>query len=228
MLNAENSYVVLVEPENPRNIGFVARSMKCNDISDLRIVNPEVDTMSDEAFITGVSGRPILEAATFYKTVDEALADATEAVAFSRRTFNDAPVKIELPELPATLNLNGKTALVFGRESQGLSKEEIAACSRQCYIPIRSTMSYNLGQAAAIALYELAGKKYSYDEAAAPTEKLPTHEEKEVLLSIFKERVPEKIFAKGNRETQLSNIINKIGMTKDELHMFIGLLKSFQ
>ncbi len=219
--------VVLVEPENPRNIGFVARAMYCNELTDLRIVDPTVSSMNREAFITGVAGKDILENAHFFTNLAEAVADCVETVGFSRRTYSNEPCKLELPGLKAELPLEGNTALIFGRESQGLYAEELSYCSKLCAIPIKAATSYNLGQAAAIALYEIAGKvQYNKIEKEDATEIKPVGREKQLIWEYLRNNSGDRHFKRGEREIQLRGMIEKMQLNQDELHFLLGLLSS--
>lgn len=218
--------VVLVEPENPRNIGFVARAMYCNEWFDLRIVDPSRTKMHEDAYITGVAGKDILTNAKFFTTLAEATAECVEVIGFSRRTFSNEPCKLELPGLPAELPASGEAAFVFGRESQGLFAEELSFCSKLCAIPIRATTSYNLGQAAAITLYEIAGKSQYSEDDIGQEETKPVAREKELVWNYLREHSAAKHFQKGEREIQLRAMVEKMNLTQDELHFLLGLLTS--
>ena len=155
MINAERTVLILVDPEKPRNIGFCARAMKCNGLTEMRIVSSRWSTMHSAAYITGTSGRDILDTAQFYSSIHEALADIQLSIAFSRRDFLKPEIHCELPEVHEHFPDEGKVAFVYGRESQGLNKEEMYACHISCAIPTEGTLSYNLGQAVSISLYEM-------------------------------------------------------------------------
>jgi TrmH family RNA methyltransferase len=218
--------VILAEPENPKNIGFVARAMKCNGMDTLRIVSPE-DVLSQKAFVTGTSADTILDATRFYTSLSAAVSDCTRVVGFSRRKFKNTPVKTVLSDLPGCISQNDRVALVFGRESSGLNTDELSQCDILCAIPAADRMSYNLGQAAGIVFYELAGKpRYTQASFGVTSPAGPTHKEKDTLFNFFAERVPKDIFTKGNRAINLRNSISKMNLTRDELHMILGLLKS--
>ena len=222
-----NKIVVLVEPENPRNIGFVARAMKCNNLTALRIVDSSRTEMDRDAYITGVSGAPILDSATFYPTLAEATENCIETVGFSRRSFNNEPIKLKLEDLSEQLPQEGEVALIFGRESQGLSAEELSFCTTLCTIPIKDTMSYNLGQAAAIALYEVAGKEqFTVKGNEKKFDRTTTVKEREVIYNYLRNNSAEKLWKNNNREVEFRRMINNMNLTKDELHFFLGVITS--
>jgi len=148
--------VVLVGPENPRNVGFVARAMACFGAEELFVAGTEWTAAPPEAFSTGAAAPRILEKARFVPDLAVALEDCADAVAFSRRPTVLRQDEFALPGAPADLGTRGRVALVFGRESNGLTRAESALCPRLARIPCRGGLSLNLGQAAAIALFSLA------------------------------------------------------------------------
>ncbi len=150
-----NFRIVLCEPEHPHNVGFVARAMHCNAIRDLYIVYPKRDAVNPESYRTAHNSAEILDNAHIVHTLDEALATSQFAVAFSRRRFDTVIPCTALPEISQKLPESGTVALVFGRESCGLSLEEIERCAVICEIPVPGQMSLNLAQAVTAACYEL-------------------------------------------------------------------------
>lgn len=154
--------VVLVGPENPLNVGFVARAMRCFEVADLTLVT-EWTEVPPEARVTGVAAPEVLDGARLVPTLAAALEGCATAVAFSRRPLNLEQRDFDLPALPNELaSGQGKVALVFGRESNGLTREEAGLCPWLCRIPSTPGISLNLGQAVALALYQLKAR-------AAPT-----------------------------------------------------------
>lgn len=159
--------VVLVEPENPLNVGFVARAMRACGAKELAIVTRAWSAVPDEARRTGAAAEAILDRARLVATLDEALAGADAAVAFSRRPSALRQKEFVLPDAPP---LPAKTALVFGRESAGLTREETSRCQWLARIPCRDGISLNLGQAVAVALHRFtapAGAKAVAAKAAS-------------------------------------------------------------
>lgn len=146
---------VLVESENARNVGFVARAMKCSGLRELRVVHSQWEEIPPGAYITGTSAVRELYAAKIFKSVEEALADCDAAIALSRRNISRIP-GFELQELDQNIPPGKKIALVFGRESAGLRQDEVALCQCICSIDTYENMSYNLGQAAAMVFYQVA------------------------------------------------------------------------
>lgn len=157
--------VVLVEPEIPANVGFVARTMACYGLSDLRIVaRPDIAT-HPEAVRTVSGGESVLAATRNFADLSAAVADCTYALGFSRRTRDpsqrilDLPEAVNLVNAPRTGTEPGlPVALVFGCESQGLSRDDTIRLSHLVRIRLADpTLSLNLSHAVAIALHAIVG-----------------------------------------------------------------------
>lgn len=146
--------VVLVGPENPLNVGFVARAMKSFGVSELVIAGSDWKKVPAEARVTGVSAPEVLDGAKFEDGLEDALRGCGTAIAFSRRPTDLRQNEIILPVVPE-LGSKGRTALVFGRESKGLTRAETALCPHLARIPNQNGISLNLGQAVAVALFSL-------------------------------------------------------------------------
>lgn len=149
--------VVLVEPQNPGNIGMVCRAMKNMGLEELRLVNP-CQYLHPEAHKFAVSAKELLGKARVFSSLREALADTHHSVATTRRlgkyrreifTPPEIAQKV-LPDLGAH-----RIALVFGREDNGLTTDEVSLCRWHATIPTAEEYgSLNLSQAVLIFCYE--------------------------------------------------------------------------
>jgi TrmH family RNA methyltransferase len=149
--------VVLVEAQDPRNIGAVARAMSNMGESDLRFVNPGKFNME---VARGVAcwGASVLDTAQTYGELREAVADAHEVVGFASDSTNHRVPQLLLGEWveEAAAIPNRTIALVFGSEENGLRREHFPLCQYLVRIPSSGeNRSYNLAQAVLLALYEL-------------------------------------------------------------------------
>ncbi len=159
MANVKNNIsIVLVEPQSPGNIGMVCRAMKNMGISDLRLVNG-CRKDHPEAYKFAVSARDLLDNARLFNSLGDALADREITVATTRRhgkyrqeICSPAEIAAKLcPEIGTS-----SAALVFGREDNGLTTEELQLCRLQATIPASEEYgSLNLAQAVLIFCYEL-------------------------------------------------------------------------
>lgn len=150
--------IVLVEPQGALNIGSVCRVMLNFGFVDLRLVNPQVDHLGDEARRMAVKATPLLEAARLFTSLDEALADCVLTIGTTRRFGKYREDFIHPGDIAGVARgVAGPTALVFGREDRGLLTDELDLCTRLVTIPTEETLpSLNLAQAVAICLYEVA------------------------------------------------------------------------
>lgn len=155
--------VVLVEPELPENIGFCVRAMACFGWSRLVLVGVPRPEPESAAWRTATLGKEILESCETVPTLLDAFGDARTTVAFTRRPHRKGLV--DLPDFAAASGRHeAPWAFVFGRESIGLTSEEVLACDQACTIPTaHPTGSFNLGQAVAIAL------AYAHERPAKPS-----------------------------------------------------------
>ena len=156
VLNAVS--IVLVEPQNPGNIGMVCRAMKNMGLRELRLVNP-CDRFHPEALKFAVSARDLLEGAVLYGTLSEALADSPLSVGTTRR-HGKYRSEIYSPEMIARKILPAlsryRAALVFGREDNGLTTDELSLCRWHATITTSPDYgSLNLAQSVLIFCYEL-------------------------------------------------------------------------
>ena len=158
--------VVLVAPENPLNVGFVARAMRAFGVEDLAIAGSKWKTLPPEARITGVSAPAVLDGVRFENELEDALRGCQTAIAFSRRPTGLKQDEFTLPAMPG-VSLKGRTGLVFGRESTGLTREEAALCPHLGRIPSENGVSLNLGQAVAVALFSLTATDRGLPEMPA-------------------------------------------------------------
>jgi len=163
--------VILVRARNPGNIGAVARAMHDFGFTRLRVVNEY--PVPFEAAKSAVDASAVLAAATTHATLAEAVADCTLVVgttAVGERTLHHPllPLAQAAPRLLAELRRESsgpssvppRVALLFGSEKTGLSNQELSHANWLLTIPMRNPgdarhVSMNLGQAAAVCLYEL-------------------------------------------------------------------------
>jgi len=152
--------VVLVEPQGALNIGSVCRVMMNFGFADLRLVKPRADHLSKQARDMAVNAKDLLRKARLFGTLADALADCSLCLGTTRRFGKyrqDFLEPHEISPLLARHESTVKTALVFGREDNGLTTTELDLC--QFFVTIATDPalpSLNLAQAVTICLYELS------------------------------------------------------------------------
>ncbi len=150
--------IVLVDTQDGANIGSVCRAMKTMGIHHLAIVG-EREYEETRVRTLALHARDVWENAKRYPNLQEALADSVLTVAVTRRRgkFRKASALSprQLAERISTTG-PGTVSLVFGRESDGLTDDEVALCSLVVTITTSESFpSLNLSQAVQIITYEL-------------------------------------------------------------------------
>lgn len=149
---------VLVETSHPGNIGAVARAMKTQRLTRLELVRPK-ELPNAEALARASGADDLLAGAGVHKDLVEALRGCRLVVGSSARLRSLEWPLLE-PRACADLLLgearHGEVALVLGRESSGLTNEELARCQYLAHIPANPAFSsLNLAAAAQIFAYEV-------------------------------------------------------------------------
>ena len=166
--------VVLVSPRNTLNIGAVARAMSNFGALDLRVANIFYKNFRAASSAVGPSAELLREAREL-DTVAEAVEDAQLVVGTTGapdRPFLQPLERLEVgaKRMRAALDQGQRVALLFGSEKFGLSNDDMSHCHLLMRIPTREQHpSMNLGQAAALCLYELARMDGTTAEAQEST-----------------------------------------------------------
>jgi tRNA/rRNA methyltransferase len=224
--------VVLVEPQEPMNVGAVARAMRNFGLARLYLVNPAPRVgppWAREAYWLAVHAEEILDRAVAVDSLMEALADVELVVATTGRPreLYPAPV-VPAWEVPArVLSVEGEVALVFGRETFGLTNEELALAHVIGTIPTAPEQpSLNLAQAVVVFAYELF--KAVVGEGRFPREELAQVAALEAFFEDLGRYVLEIGFTDQNRFAhamrRLRRIFHKARLTPGEVQMLRGLL----
>ena len=163
-----NVRIVLVAPEYPGNVGSAARALFTMGLEDLHVVCPVCDPKCQEAYWLAHNSACVLDRLTIDASLEEALADTVFSVGTTRRVRR-VGYQIFTPEETASLVAergdSQSVAVVFGRESSGLTNEELALCSIQSTVPCaQDDHSLNLAQAVMIYCHALHRASLSADE----------------------------------------------------------------
>ncbi len=160
-MKLDNIVVVLVRPEESRNVGAVCRAMANNGIHTLRIVGKKEDIDDSRVRILAIHAAYIWDKAEFFDSVTAATADCSVSAGTTRRRGKKRKGKLFLPEEFAanasTVTEGGaKAAVVFGNERTGLTDDELLECTCGVTIPSSDEFaSLNLSHAVQIICYHL-------------------------------------------------------------------------
>jgi len=166
--------IVLVNTSDCRNIGSAARAMKTMGLSNLVLVDP-IEMPNGQAQALAAGATDILASAKVVSTLSEAIEECGLVIGTSARSRTlpwpmleprgcGEKMIIEANEYPV--------ALVFGRESSGLTNDELQLCHFHVQIPANPDYSsLNLAMAVQTLSYEVrtsyllslddAGQEYS-------------------------------------------------------------------
>jgi len=150
--------VTLVEPQYPVNLGHTARLAKNFGIDRLYLVNPKVDM--SVASIYASHATDVLENAEVVtlsqlRRKNELLV-ATTAVG-ARRLSNVTRNSVKPEEVAGHVRSAKSASLVFGRDTTGLTNDEIRVCDITTVVDTGSRYrTLNISHAAAILLYVIS------------------------------------------------------------------------
>ncbi len=203
--------IVLVEPETAENVGFVARIMKNFGFEELIIVNPKCDL--NKAYVTAMHGRDILRNAKIVNEIPKFnLTIATSAKLGMKRNLR----RIFVPSYEIAEYIKEDTGILFGRESTGLTNEEIEKADILVHIPTSNYKALNLSHAVGIILYELFKSKAKVHKNYASKKELET-------LIKFLYGIAEKVEVKPNTKQAIKNFVMRAKLREKEASLLLGL-----
>lgn len=155
--------VVLVNTTHPGNIGATARAMKTMGITELMLVDP-LHFPHEEAIALATSAADVLEQAQVVPTLQEAIADCGLVIGASAQSRHLPWPMLSPRDMGAVVHetrIKQPVALVFGRERDGLSNEELQLCHYHVQIPTHpSCRCLNVAQAVQVLCYEVMMSAY--------------------------------------------------------------------
>lgn len=153
-----NIKIILVDTSHPGNIGAVARAMKNMQLSNLCLVNPKYFPHVD-ATARAAGADDLLENAQIYTSLESALGGSKIIFGTSARNRSLSLPKSDprqAAQIIAQESQNHQVAIVFGRENNGLSNEELEMCNHHLYIPSNPDFSsLNIASAVQLICYEI-------------------------------------------------------------------------
>ncbi len=181
--------IVVVEPEIPENTGFIARL--CENFGfELRLVNPGFNL--EEARKTASKAQQKLEEARIFDEVEESIEDLEYVVGTKPERGN------ALNEFQPREN----TSLMIGRESSGLTNEELELCDTIVHIETEDYGSINQSHAAAILM-----NRFSKNSEKSGI----TSGQKQVLDDIIQNDVLKELVLRSNpAEDEVNHLIGQL------------------
>jgi tRNA/rRNA methyltransferase len=227
--------VVLVRARNPNNIGAVARAMHDFGFSDLRVVNDY--EVSLETAKSAVDASTVVANARVFGSVAEAVADCTlvaGTTAVGERAL-DHPLHA-LAEAAVLVKAecaseHGRVALLFGSEKTGLSNDELSHCNFLMTIPMYEHEdvrhpSMNLGQAAAVCLYELVRREGAHAGAGVREAAMAGDVERvsALLGEVLEETGYRRKYAHATEE-EVRRLVVRMELSAADVPVWMGILR---
>ena len=217
--------IVLVEPLHEGNVGFAARVMKNFGFSDLVLVDP--CPVGDLARACAMHASDVLESArtltmeevySGYQLIIAATGAYSKSVCRSMRMPYYSPGEIR----EQIRNVNGRVAILFGRENRGLSNDEVRRCDLICTIPASQAYPIlNISHAVGIICYELADLPCGIYQLAEREEMERLYEH----LDTFLDRIDHPDFKRKNALLMARRILGRTRLTTREVSTIHGILR---
>ncbi len=228
--------VVLIEPTHPGNIGATARAMANMGVSDLALVRPK-EFPSPIANARAAGADHILDNAKVFHALDEAIPDCTLVYGTTARlrsiqwpSLNPGPAMKKAAEHAQ----NSTVAILFGRESRGLTNQELERCHHLVRIPVEPDFaSLNLGSAVTVILYELRRSLLDRQEFIGEPEHEPVASAED-MQNFYEhlEKVLNLVDFSDGRSTKLQRklvrLFNRAYPYDQEIKMLRGILTAIE
>jgi tRNA/rRNA methyltransferase len=232
-MGASPPIIILVRPQLGQNIGKAARAMLNFGLTEMRLVAPRDGWPNPDAGPAASGADRVLKEARVFATVEEAIADCTQAFASTVRR-RDLVMPVVGPEdMARSINqAQGRSAILFGPERSGLETAEVALANAIVTVPINPEFgSLNLAQAVILLAYEWSrGSSLAQPPAKAMEEPAP-HGEIEGLIGQLDEALVEKGYfhppsrMQATRNT-IRTIFTKSGWSSREVKAVRGILRA--
>lgn len=229
----ENLRVVLVSTRNPLNLGAVARAMSNFGARHLRVVNPYEKAFREARSAVGAS--EVMRGAEEFSSLEEAIADC--ALVVGTTAIGNREIRHPLRTLDKAATLirkrleKDRVAVLFGSEKRGLANEDLSYCHWLLHIPAREQhQSMNLGQAAAVCLYELArGGKSFAERASVPGAKMETLER---ITSSMLQCLNDSGYVAARSEAlaqhKLRRMLRRFQLSAEDAEVLLGMVRKIE
>ena len=228
-----NISVILIEPKVEGNIGAIARVCNNFNVTELVLISPQVDHLSEEARNRARHSKHYLENAKIYanfRSIKDTYSFLIGTSAKAGKTYNVyRQPAFSWEWTDEKFLLNSKIGIVFGREDRGLSNEELSLCDYLVNVPVPGEQRVlNISHAVAIVLYEV-WKQTNKVVSTSELEVASVSKEREMLFSLFEslvDNVDYEEYRKPNVKHAFRSIVNRSFATKEEIHTLIGMYKT--
>lgn len=241
--------VILSQPESAGNIGSIARVMKNFAFKDLVIFNPiektkaifskktqgfamhGKDILFDAKVIQSKSQKEHLEDFKSYlNNFDLVIGTTAKGARYTNiKRLTIFPEDLEIPKVQDSM----KIALLFGKESRGLTNEEMELVDIPLRIPTSNEYpTMNLSHACAVILYELFKKLSSIEIGRGKHPVLVANKKNRQILYDKIESVISIIKIRNYKQNRtinaFKNVFERAFMSKKELSLILGVFSKLE
>ena len=220
--------VAFVEPEEPGNIGFLARTMKNFGLSNLILVDG--CGLGEDAWTYAMHAKEVIKRSrrvTWAQLLGMGFDFFVGTTSRQGHDTNLPRVAIDASNLGAALSeIDGDICLLLGREGNGLSLRELESCDLLVRIPAAPEyQALNVTHAAAIIFYEI----FVHTVELPPVKMRESNaEEKRKLLEIVDSMVELSALPEHRKRASrlvFKHLVNRAFISGRECHTLIGLMK---
>ncbi len=234
-------FVVLIEPEIQGNVGAVARAMRNFGFDNLRLISKSGYKFEDEALARSKHAKTVLENAEIFSDWDSCMQDISIVVGSSGKRELGEKIAFRHFVMPNEVaqridNVDGKVALVFGREGVGILTEELQMCDVLVTIPTwEGYPILNLSHAVTILLYEMhmallstqLGKQKGLPRTTRDTRVLDP--ELRRMVHSLSEELAQAVDVQEHKRPGIAETLKRVLMRSmpldDEAHRILGVMK---
>jgi TrmH family RNA methyltransferase len=222
--------VVLVRPARAANVAAACRALKNMGLRSVALVGPDPGLGDPAARALAYGAWDVLDGIRRYQTLRDAVGGCVLAAGTSGRPHAAAWTPRRLAEEAAARVGDGRLAVVFGSEAQGLRNDELALCHLRVHIPTDPAHhSLNLAQAVLLVAYELRVAALGPADDAQEAAPRATVSEAEAALGALREALlavgylnpdnPEAVLA------ELRGLVSRAGLTAREATLLRGVAR---
>ncbi|BDC35507.1 MAG: RNA methyltransferase [Candidatus Methanoliparum thermophilum] len=222
--------IVLVEPRYAGNIGSIARIMKNFGFNDLILIKPPVINLESKKMAMHASD--ILENAKIYDSINDVIDNSDYVIGTTSVVGGRSNVRrlyITPKDLKTILKYKKDiVSILFGREDNGLSNEELKLCDAVLNIPSSSDyLALNLAQSVGIILYELyTSEKNVINKKYFPDRNDLIYFEEHLLRLLYRINFPKT--DKEKTVLMIKRILATAGVGSREIKHIRGILSAIE
>lgn len=227
------TYVVLVRPQGPINVGLTCRAAANMGAAGVRVVAPGPRALTpSQTRPFACHALDVLEGLQIFPALAPALEDVDFAVATTRRVRRGPHQVYSLAEAGESIVAAPRAAaVVFGSEADGLNGDEVACCDATIALSLPGQQpSLNLSHAVAVVLWSL--QQHLPQAPPLGREVAATSSQRRGLLRLWEEALRETgYFLRTDQErflTKLRAMCQNLAVTGRDTQLLSGMLRHFQ